>query len=142
MVPVDLKVPHTWIARRFQMGMFRDGAVGHEGFGVSFITQDGVPLGSGHFRELAYPMDDKEHAVEMLAAGCECGWRSPRWPPMAATRWAPFIVHTTGNDEEKVRQLWDEHAASMIHDAGLRQRAVQGCGPAGRGAGGTREDSG
>jgi hypothetical protein len=34
--------------------------------------------GSGLYRELQYPLDATTRRMELLAAGCACGWRSPR----------------------------------------------------------------
>lgn len=96
------------------MGIFREGVTGHEGYAVGFVTKDGFPKSAHQLRELSYPTDDGARDVEMVSAGCDCGWRSPRWPPAAATRWTPYIVLTAPDDDERVHELWYQHADSMV----------------------------
>ena len=101
------------------MGYFRDELPGCEGHAVGFVTQDDCQADSGLYRELAYPRDRESRLfVEMVAAGCVCGWRSPRWRPAPGTRWMPFTVCTEKRDEDRVYQLWAKHA----DDSALEQR--------------------
>jgi hypothetical protein len=77
----------------------------HEGY----VTRDGCAPDSGHYRELEYPRDDGDRQVACIAAGCDCGWRSPRWMPRQPATWAPFSVQASEADQDRGRALWRRH---------------------------------
>lgn len=106
------------------MGFFReDGPPGHEGHAVGFVPRDGYSKGSGILRELGYP-DRETRQVEMIAAACECGWRSPHFRPEQPTEYGPFSVFCTERDDEVVFQLWDLHMKSLPDLAAIRKKAA------------------
>lgn len=104
------------------MGLLRDGFPGHEGHAVGFVLRDGVSPDSGIYRELAYPEDKSERKVDLIAAGCECGWRSPRWKPIKPATWSPYTLSESEEDEERVHALWSEH----LEELSRRQAAGKG----------------
>jgi hypothetical protein len=73
------------------------------------VVRDGCAPDTGLYRELGYPRDNAEGHVECLAAGCDCGSRSPRWVPQLSAEWAPFAVWASKADEQRGRQLWRRH---------------------------------
>jgi hypothetical protein len=91
------------------MGYFREDRPGHEGYAVGFVTRESTGIRSGLYRELAYPDDAGPRRVELLAAGCDCGWRSPRFTPSSPPTWAPYSVGTCEADDDRVRRLWCQH---------------------------------
>lgn len=92
------------------MGYFRDDRPGHEGYAVGFVVRDGVEPGNELLRELEYPRDNETRHVVAIAAGCDCGWRSPRFKPRPGTTWGPYSVDTRRDDDDRVHKLWSEHA--------------------------------
>lgn len=92
------------------MGIFRDELPGHEGYAIGFVTREGCPPDSGLYRELEYPRDRDPAWPLLISAGCECGWRSPRWKPLPGTTWSPFTVDVQDADDARVRRLWAAHA--------------------------------
>jgi hypothetical protein len=74
------------------MGWFYEEHAAHGGYVVGFVARDGCAADAGLYRELGYPRDDGTRQVECLSAGCDCGWRSPRWAPQRPARWSPFSV--------------------------------------------------
>lgn len=99
------------------MGIFKtDGiAEGHEGYAIGYVPRDHKRAADGLWRELQYgPADDRDIPhVRRIAAGCDCGWRSPAWEPLDRAEWSPYTVHLGRRDDELVRELWDEHAEHM-----------------------------
>lgn len=91
------------------MGYFRDSHPGHEGYAIGHVVRPGCTPDSGLYRELGYPDDATDRRVELISAGCECGWRSPRFRPEKPTDWSPFVVHTTERDDKRVEELWVGH---------------------------------
>ncbi len=86
----------------------------HEKYGSE---HEGYLVGYGFDgEELAYPEEDTVAIVE-LAAGCSCGWRSPRWPARPGAAWAPYSVRVSREDEEAVDGLvyliWTAHLQSL-----------------------------
>jgi len=75
----------------------------HEGYLVGYDAD-------GH--ELAYPEESPVEVVE-LAAGCSCGWHSPRWLARPGATWTPYSVRVHKGDEEAVDELvyllWTGH---------------------------------
>jgi hypothetical protein len=95
----------------------------HEGYVVGFVTREGCSPESGLYRELMSPADNVTRDVEQLAAGCDCGWRSPRWFPSRRkpAHWWPHTVAASEEDEERVHELWRRHLALDVdgdHRAG------------------------
>ncbi len=96
------------------MGWVREDArEGCEGYVVALVhglNQDGKEL-HGLYRSLSYPLDDERRQdIRRLAAGCECGWRSPRWRPLEPARWMPFCVFASERDEDRALDAWRDHA--------------------------------
>ena len=89
---------------------------GHDGLVVGLVQQDGGE-DAGLYRELQYPIDVTVRRVELVAAGCECGWRSPRWSPRVPTewrpwtQWGPWSVFAPAEDDERALALWRRHVA-------------------------------
>jgi hypothetical protein len=81
----------------------------HEGGMIGYAVRDGCALDAGLYRELAYPRDDGDRRIACIAAGCDCGWRSPRWVPRQPATWAPFSVQAAEADEDRARALWRRH---------------------------------
>lgn len=81
----------------------------HEGGVIGYVTRNGCAPDAGLYRELEYPRDDGDRRVACIAAGCDCGWRSPRWVPRHPASWAPFSVLVSEADEDRARALWRRH---------------------------------
>lgn len=81
----------------------------HEGGLIGYVARDGCVPDAGVYRELAYPRDDGDRPVVCITAGCDCGWRSPRWVPRQPATWAPFMVQASDADQERGRALWRRH---------------------------------
>lgn len=81
----------------------------HEGCVIGYAVRDGCAPDAGLYRELAYPRDDGDRRIACIAAGCDCGWRSPRWVPRHPATWAPFSVLAAEADEDRARALWRRH---------------------------------
>lgn len=99
------------------MGFFRDDAPGHEGYPIAFVLRDGCSAGSELFRELQYPRDNTDRSdIERIAAGCDCGWRSPMFRPSALTppQWGPYSVLASERDEDRIRDLWRRHICQDV----------------------------
>lgn len=96
------------------MGWVRGELHGHEGYAVALIERESVSKGSRLYRELAYPTDSAEcRELAAVQAGCECGWRSPYLPYLRERQrayWVPYSLILGEVDEERVYQLWKEHA--------------------------------
>lgn len=95
------------------MGWVREEHPDHEGYVIGFVCREGCEQDSGLYRELMYPADDTRRDVELLAAGCDCGWRSPRWFPSRRkpATWSPWSVAASEDDEERALELWRRHLA-------------------------------
>lgn len=97
----------------------------HEGYAIGYVPREGCASSdSGLYRELGYPADNADRSVARIAAGCDCGWRSPRWVPDPATDWSPHSVHTTEADDERVHRLWKRHLELDVHGADRGGRAA------------------
>ena len=96
-------------AKLHGMGFQHEEYGAHEGFVTGFVTRDRCAPESGLYRELAYPRDEADRSVACIAAGCDCGWRSPRWTPDQPATWAPFSVLVSKSDEDRARALWWRH---------------------------------
>lgn len=81
----------------------------HEGGVVVYVVRDVWTSDAGLCRELGYPRDDGDRRIARIAAGCDCGWRSPRWVPHLPATWAPFSVATSKADGDRARALWRRH---------------------------------
>jgi hypothetical protein len=95
-----------------KMGLFRESLPGHEGYPVAYVEMDDERARSaGHLREVHYP---EEHAecIVAVAAGCDCGWRSPRINTREAT-WFPFVVQLPKHLQDRVDDLVIEHFDHM-----------------------------
>ena len=94
------------------MGIFYESHPDHEGYAIGYVERENCP-GSGLYRELAYPDDDQPRPVALISAGCDCGWRSPRFKPSTmgarVSDWGPFSVNTTDRDDDRVRELHHQH---------------------------------
>lgn len=91
------------------MGMMSDFPE-HEGYPVGFVTRDGCDESSGLYRELEYPRDsDGDRTVKLIAAACDCGWRSPRFPASTGTQWWPSCIFASEVDDARVHALFKEH---------------------------------
>ena len=88
------------------MGWFYTDVEGHEGYVIGLRRGEGLARNC-LYRELGYPEDDKETAVHAVQAGCDCGWRSPRFQITA--RWFPFVVDTDEDTEATLKDLWEAH---------------------------------
>ncbi len=84
----------------------------HEGYVVGFVTQDRCSADSGILRELGYPRDNEERPVKVIAAGCDCGWRSTRWRVLKAT-WHPFSMDVDDFDDERALKAWKKHVSEL-----------------------------
>lgn len=119
------------------MGWFYDKpeCYDHEGYVVA-LTYRANDRTSELFRELGYP--DKatyeSAAIPRIQAGCGCGWRSPYLIPERGAyqgsesvfhlpRWSPCSAWVTERDEQRCRDLWDEH----VHHAVPRADSVSAC---------------
>jgi hypothetical protein len=92
------------------MGWFRDDAVGHEGYVVAVVAS------GPEFRELRYPHDTASQPVRVIQVACSCGWRSQRLEAPPGTRYEPFVVEFTREDDrEAMAEVWDSHAKSARH---------------------------
>ena len=91
------------------MGWMNEEHAAHEGYVIGYVARDGCALESGLYRELAYPRDDGDRQVACIAAGCDCGWRSPRWAPRLPAKWGPFSVSAAVADDDRARELWRRH---------------------------------
>ena len=80
----------------------------HEGYLVGYDAD-------GH--EFAYPEESPVEVAE-LAAGCSCGWRSPRWPALPGATWTPYSVRVPTGEEEAVDEL--VHGLWVAHLQGLQ----------------------
>ncbi len=92
----------------------------HEGYAVAYVLRDECFPWSGLYRELLYPVDKEPRKIEMIGAGCDCGWRSPRWIPSEPTHWHPYCVNESERDDEKIHRLWKEHVtenAPVTHES-------------------------
>jgi hypothetical protein len=87
------------------MGWFYEEHAAHEGY----VVRDGCAPEAGLYRELGYPRDDGDRQVACIAAGCDCGWRSPRWVPRFPAKWGPFSVLASEEDDDRARELWRRH---------------------------------
>jgi hypothetical protein len=83
------------------MGWLREDYPDHEGYMIGFVLREGCDRGSGLYRELMYPLDATTRRVELLAAGCDCGWRSPRWSPKKPADWGPWSVFASEDDDAR-----------------------------------------
>lgn len=95
------------------MSWFRDETHGHEGYVAGYVERE---VGSSLYRELAYPSDKVTRSdVRTLSAACTCGWRSPHFSaaPWPRAQWVPFALEAADIDQDKARQLWDEHALAV-----------------------------
>jgi hypothetical protein len=59
------------------MGWQREENEAHEGGVVGHVLRDGLASEAGLHRELG--CDHGDQRATRIAAGCDCGWRSPRW---------------------------------------------------------------
>jgi hypothetical protein len=104
------------------MGWQHDEHPDHEGYLVGFVTREGCSPEAGQYRELTYPADDVTREVGRLGAGCDCGWRSPRWLPSSKkpATWTPYSVSASEDDKERAFELWQRHLSLdvEIHDIG------------------------
>jgi hypothetical protein len=105
--------------------------VQHEGHVVALVEVEGYRPGSGVYRELGLA-DDKDRNNDprmMIAAACECGWRSPRWSPKRGwwsadglkyhhVSWIPHAVLVDAADEEEAHRLWERHIEQDIRAYG------------------------
>lgn len=91
------------------MGWLYEEHAAHEGYVIGYVVRDGCAPESGLYRELGYPRDNIDRRVACIAAGCDCGWRSPRWVPQLPTEWGPFSVLASEADEDRARELWRRH---------------------------------
>lgn len=89
----------------------------HEGYPVGYIVREGCAPTSGLYRELGYPADAKARPMARMAAGCDCGWRSPQWIPDPVTDWAPYAVFAVEADDQRVHQLWKRHLEVDVRGA-------------------------
>lgn len=91
----------------------------HDGMVIGLVPED-----AGRYRELAYPRDVTRRCVALLAAGCECGWRSPHWSPSQPTEWrswmswGPWSVCASVEDEARAWALWRRHVERDVIGGG------------------------
>lgn len=99
------------------MGWVRDDFPGHEGVVVGLVRRGGCSPDLDLYRELAFPIDADASALpaDRIAAGCRCGWRSPRWTPGRPATYGPFSLLADVEDEEYAYQLWERH---LVLDVG------------------------
>jgi hypothetical protein len=90
------------------MGWLSDDPL-HEGYLIGFVERAGVTPGGGLLRECAYPQDGERLQLVAVAAGCDCGWRSPRWMPARPALWLPYAVEASPDEEERGRAAWRQH---------------------------------
>ncbi|TQF12009.1 hypothetical protein FJV41_31270 [Myxococcus llanfairpwllgwyngyllgogerychwyrndrobwllllantysiliogogogochensis] len=107
------------------MGFFREELRGHEGYPIGFVAREGTDEGAQLYRELQSPGDTGTRQVDVIAAGCECGWRSASWKPAQPTRWVPFSVFESEEDEARVHALWAEHVDHVQATAGQARAGSQ-----------------
>jgi hypothetical protein len=84
----------------------------HEGYLIGFVEREGVtpgPGADGLLRECSYPKDDHPRRLVAISAGCDCGWRSPRWLPSEPAEWLPHMVEAAVEEEERGRRAWHRH---------------------------------
>jgi hypothetical protein len=48
-----------------------------------------------------YPRDDARRLLVEISAGCDCGWRSPRWVPKGPAEWFPYSLEAGGEEEAR-----------------------------------------
>lgn len=103
------------------MGWQHEKGPGHEGWIVGLVVREGCDPDSRLFRELAYPTDAGDRTdIVRLAAGCECGWRSPHFDPREPASWMPHCVIASERDEDRARELWVDHVCDPLRIAASR----------------------
>lgn len=90
------------------MGWNHEDAPSHEGYVVATVERvdERGRVREGFWREVT--SDEKRVGVTHLQAGCDCGWRSPRfevWPGVECDGY----VYCAEHDRDRARSLWDEH---------------------------------
>ena len=103
----------------------------HEGGVVGYVLREDCPPGFEQYRELASAIDFSAGAgaavrpAERIAAGCECGWRSPHWSPSLPATLGLLWVTAFLDEQERARQLWERH---LVLDVGADRRVGAGAG--------------
>lgn len=99
------------------MGIMNERHPDHEGWPVALQKDEKVGLvHSDHYRELAYPADDKDGLrVDAVQMGCDCGWRSERVRVFLPTeaQWMPFSPLLSKAMEARLEGFWREHIAAL-----------------------------
>jgi len=114
------------------MGWQLEGVVSHEGYVVAYVNRDWVPApvkgcpivggwpvvvvpsraGGFPLRELGSRVEDGESRIEgltLVAAGCDCGWRSTRVQLAQAMAWSPARMERVEAVEAALHAAWVEH---------------------------------
>jgi len=89
----------------------------HEGAAIGYVIREGTSPEEELYRELGYPRDIEPRPVGRVGAGCDCGWRSPRWRAEAA--WQPYGVALAQGDQERVHALWWRHLELDVIGGGV-----------------------
>jgi hypothetical protein len=97
------------------MGWIDATQLAHEGYAIGYVVREGT---DEVYRELSYP-DQDPRLVALVAAGCDCGWRSPRWVPTGRAEWRPFSVMLGSADEQRVHTLWRRHLELDVIGGGV-----------------------
>jgi len=91
----------------------------HEGAAIGYVLREGTSPEEELYRELGYPRDIEPRPVGRVGAGCDCGWRSPRWIPAVGAAWQPYGVTLAKADQERVHALWRRHLELDVIGGGV-----------------------
>ena len=115
----------------------------HEGYAVGYVPRDcepnagtrknGWPLVELEAYDEHYPLREVgsrgiDHkwaiaGVRFYAAGCSCGWRSPRHRVFTTATWWPSVLEFDQNTIEagfcrdKIERLWAEHVDVELRES-------------------------
>lgn len=87
------------------MGWLYADRSGHEGYVRGFVKRNHA------YRPLGYvEMPDYEGPVDVVAAECECGWRSPFYHAPATAKYVPHAVLLHDRQlDDALHELWLRH---------------------------------
>jgi hypothetical protein len=108
----------------------------HEEILVGYVMREHSAIDAGQYRELASPGDDAERSAARIAAGCACGWRSPRWIPTTPAKWARSSLDVGNVDYSRAHRLWKRHVMLDVRSERRVDPAALG------GSGGQTEQTG
>jgi hypothetical protein len=122
-----------------QSGWSQEGCPDHAGQLIGYVVCDDCWPDAVVHREVHMPSDDKARELVRVGAGCQCGWRSARWLPMAAAHWSPkfpavwspFFVRAAREDHTRARELWERHLKQDVVPSATSAPALRSVTPSG-----------